>query len=77
MNAFREEVWEAECPKKRRLVKSVISRSVLNQVSQNEVAMEMGKNIHETDFLFAVTSQNERQQGILVDFRAKNVVQSQ
>ena len=35
---FWKEVWKAECTKKRRLVKSVISRSVPNQIPQNEMA---------------------------------------
>ena len=37
-NVFLEGVLEAACPKKCRLVKSVISRNVLNQIPQNEVA---------------------------------------
>ena len=36
-NAFREGIWEAECAKKRRLVKSVIPRSMLNHIQHNEV----------------------------------------
>ena len=37
-NVFREEVWQAECAMKPRLVKSVISRRVLNEIPQSDVA---------------------------------------